>query len=156
MLQHHQPDDFVVATGEAHSVREFCELAFGRAGLDYEQYVVVDERYFRPAEVDYLLGDPSKATRELGWTPATTFADTAEPTRTFAESYSRNTTAPAVTVPNGADTFAVRLTLPPATANTRVATRAVVVVAAGVTVSVCELSVDAAYDPDPLKAAWIV
>ena len=75
MMQHHQPDDFVVATGEAHSVREFCELAFGHVGLDYEQFVVVDPRYFRPAEVDYLLGDPSKATRELGWTPATKFAD---------------------------------------------------------------------------------
>jgi GDPmannose 4,6-dehydratase len=73
MLQHDQPDDFVVATGEAHTVREFCELAFGHVGLDWEQYVVVDPRFFRPAEVDYLLGDASKAEQILGWQPATSF-----------------------------------------------------------------------------------
>lgn len=75
MLQHDRPDDFVIATGESHSVREFCEAAFGRLGLDYAEHVVVDERLFRPAEVDYLLGDPSKAMTELGWTPATKFDD---------------------------------------------------------------------------------
>ncbi len=73
MLQHHSPEDFVIATGEAHSVREFCDAAFGHVGLDYDEYVVVDERFFRPAEVDYLLGDPSKARHELGWTPPTSF-----------------------------------------------------------------------------------
>jgi GDPmannose 4,6-dehydratase len=75
MLQHHEPDDFVLATGEAHSVRELCEIAFGHAGLDYRDHVVVDPRYFRPAEVDYLLGDASKARRVLGWTATTTFTD---------------------------------------------------------------------------------
>jgi GDPmannose 4,6-dehydratase len=73
MLQHDTADDFVLATGEAHSVREFCEAAFGHAGLDYQDHVVVDPRYFRPAEVDYLLGDPTKAATILGWTPTTTF-----------------------------------------------------------------------------------
>jgi len=73
MLQHDQPDDFVVATGESHSVRDFCELAFARVGLDFADHVVIDDRLFRPAEVDYLHGDASKAGRELGWVPATTF-----------------------------------------------------------------------------------
>ena len=75
MLQHDQPDDFVVATGESHSVRDFCQLAFARLGLDYADHVVIDDRLFRPAEVDYLHGDASKADRELGWVPATTFED---------------------------------------------------------------------------------
>jgi GDPmannose 4,6-dehydratase len=70
MLQHHEPDDFVVATGESHSVRELCEYAFGRAGLDWERHVEIDPRYFRPAEVDYLLGDPSKAKRVLEAAPS--------------------------------------------------------------------------------------
>jgi len=73
MLQQDGPDDFVIATGEAHSVREFCELAFGHVGLDYEQYVVSDPKFFRPAEVDYLLGDPTKAMTELSWKPKTSF-----------------------------------------------------------------------------------
>src|SRR5580658_1270495 len=67
MLQQDAPDDFVVATGETHSVRELCELAFSAAGLDWEQHVVVDDRFLRPAEVDLLVGDPSKAERVLGW-----------------------------------------------------------------------------------------
>lgn len=75
MLQHDQPDDFVVATGESHSVREFCELAFARVGLDFVDHVVIDDRLFRPAEVDHLHGDASKADRKLGWVPATTFED---------------------------------------------------------------------------------
>ena len=75
MLQADQPDDFVIATGEAHSVREFCELAFSHVGLDWEKYVQVDQRYFRPAEVDYLLGDPTKAQRVLGWKPALSFPE---------------------------------------------------------------------------------
>jgi GDPmannose 4,6-dehydratase len=75
MLQADEPDDFVIATGEAHTVREFCELAFGHVGLDWERYVKVDPRYFRPAEVDHLLGDPAKATRVLGWTPQVSFPE---------------------------------------------------------------------------------
>jgi GDPmannose 4,6-dehydratase len=73
MLQQDTPDDFVVSTGETHSVREFCELAFGRVGLDYRDYVVVDERFMRPAEVDLLVGDASKAHKALGWKPEVSF-----------------------------------------------------------------------------------
>jgi GDPmannose 4,6-dehydratase len=73
MLQHDTPDDFVVATGETHSVREFLDTAFAHAGLDPEEHVEIDAKYFRPSEVDVLLGDPSKAQRELGWTPRVTF-----------------------------------------------------------------------------------
>ena len=73
MLQQEAPDDFVICTGETHSVREFCELAFGRAGLDYKDHVVVDERFFRPAEVDLLVGDAAKAETQLGWRPRTKF-----------------------------------------------------------------------------------
>jgi GDPmannose 4,6-dehydratase len=73
MLQHSEPDDFVVSTGETHTVREFCERAFSRAGLDYREYVKIDERYLRPAEVDLLVGDSGKARRELGWQPTYTF-----------------------------------------------------------------------------------
>jgi GDPmannose 4,6-dehydratase len=75
MLQQDQPDDYVVATGETHSVREFCELAFGRVDLDWEQYVKVDEKFFRPAEVDLLVGSPAKAKRQLGWEPTTSFPE---------------------------------------------------------------------------------
>ncbi|HEX4166834.1 MAG TPA: GDP-mannose 4,6-dehydratase [Bryobacteraceae bacterium] len=73
MLQHSEPNDFVVATGEAYSVREFVELAFSHAGLDWGKYVEIDPRYFRPTEVDYLLGDASKARKALGWQPSTSF-----------------------------------------------------------------------------------
>ncbi len=73
MLQHETADDFVVGTGETHSVREFLELAFGHAGLDWREHVKIDQRYFRPAEVDLLLSDPSKAKRELGWAPKMSF-----------------------------------------------------------------------------------
>ena len=75
MLQQDEPDDFVVCTGETHSVREFCELAFGRLNLDWEDHVVVDEAFLRPAEVDLLVGDSSKAAERLGWKPQTGFAD---------------------------------------------------------------------------------
>ena len=75
MLQQDEPDDFVIATGETHSVREFCELAFSYVGLDWEQYVVQDQRFFRPAEVDLLVGNPSKAHTKLGWKARTSFAD---------------------------------------------------------------------------------
>ncbi len=73
MLQQDQPDDFVVATGETHSVRRFCEIAFGHVGLNYADYVKLDERFMRPAEVDLLIGDPAKAKRILGWQPETPF-----------------------------------------------------------------------------------
>jgi len=73
MLQQDKPDDYVVATGESHTVREFCEVAFDHAGLRWQDYVRVDKRYERPAEVDFLLGDPSKARAELGWMPTTDF-----------------------------------------------------------------------------------
>ncbi len=75
MLQQDEPGDYVVATGETHSVREFCELAFAHAGLDYRDHVVQDERFFRPAEVDLLVGDPSKARQVLGWQPRTSFPE---------------------------------------------------------------------------------
>ena len=75
MLQQDQPDDYVIATNETHSVREFLEGAFGHAGLDWRKHVEIDENYFRPAEVDMLIGDYSKAKRKLGWQPKTTFND---------------------------------------------------------------------------------
>jgi GDPmannose 4,6-dehydratase len=73
MLQQDKPDDFVVATGESYSVREFLVESFGYAGLDWEKYVEIDPKYFRPTEVDYLMGDSSKARRVLGWKPETSF-----------------------------------------------------------------------------------
>jgi len=73
MLQPDEPEDFVIATGQTHSVKEFVELAFDRGGLDWEPHVEIDPRYFRPAEVDTLLGDPSKARDKLGWTARTSF-----------------------------------------------------------------------------------
>lgn len=69
MLQRDDPDDFVVATGESHTVREFCELAFAKGGLDYRDFVVQDEQFYRPAEVESLIGDARKARTELGWRP---------------------------------------------------------------------------------------
>jgi GDPmannose 4,6-dehydratase len=73
MLQQDKPDDFVIATGETHSVREFTEKVFSRLDLDYNKYVSVDPRYFRPTEVDVLLGDASKAKKALGWKSKVTF-----------------------------------------------------------------------------------
>ncbi|HTB73370.1 MAG TPA: GDP-mannose 4,6-dehydratase [Polyangiaceae bacterium] len=78
MLQLERPDDFVVATGETHSVREFLDLAFGRVNLDWKDFVVTDERFMRPAEVDLLLGDPTKAKKAFGWTPKVTFRQLVE------------------------------------------------------------------------------
>ena len=75
MLQQDSPDDFVVATGETYSVREFCEIAFGHVGLNWEDHVVVDEAFYRPAEVDLLVGDPTKAHDVLGWKPEVGFQD---------------------------------------------------------------------------------
>jgi GDPmannose 4,6-dehydratase len=73
MLQQESPDDFVIATGETHTVREFLAEAFGCVGLDWQKYVVVDPGYFRPSEVDYLVGDSAKARAKFGWVPKTTF-----------------------------------------------------------------------------------
>ena len=75
MLQQDQPADYVVATGQTHEVRRFCELAFNCVGLDYRDHVVMDERFMRPAEVDLLIGDPTKAKAELGWQVETSFED---------------------------------------------------------------------------------
>ena len=75
MLQADEPEDFVIATGETHSVREFVELAFGYHDLNWQEYVEIDPRYFRPTEVDLLIGDPSKAAEKLGWKPKHTFKD---------------------------------------------------------------------------------
>jgi GDPmannose 4,6-dehydratase len=75
MLQQETPVDYVIATGETHSVREFCELAFSHAGLNWADYVVVDPELYRPAEVDLLVGDPQRARRELGWSPTVEFPD---------------------------------------------------------------------------------
>jgi len=73
MLQQNEPDDYVIATGETHSVREFVERVFQKLGLDYKKHVVIDQKYFRPTEVDVLLGDATKATKKLGWKPKISF-----------------------------------------------------------------------------------
>jgi GDPmannose 4,6-dehydratase len=75
MLQCDEPSDFVVSTDETHSVREFCEIAFGHVGLEWSDHVVIDERFFRPAEVELLVGDASRAREILGWQAATPFVD---------------------------------------------------------------------------------
>jgi GDPmannose 4,6-dehydratase len=78
MLQASTPNDYVVATNETHTVRELCEIAFARVGLDWQQHVVVDPAFVRPAEVDVLIGDPSKVKRELGWKPRVLFRELVE------------------------------------------------------------------------------
>ena len=78
MLQADEPDDFVIATGETHTVREACEIAFARQGLDFDEYVEIDPKYYRPSEVDVLLGDASKARDKLGWEPKTRFKELVE------------------------------------------------------------------------------
>jgi GDPmannose 4,6-dehydratase len=75
MLQQDEPDDFVIATGQTHSVKEFVQEAFQYAGLDWEKYVEIDQRYFRPAEVDLLVGDATKAKNVLDWEPKVTFKE---------------------------------------------------------------------------------
>ena len=75
MLQQDKPESFVIGMGETHSVREFCQIAFGHVGLDYKEFVIQDERFYRPAEVDLLISDPSKARSMLGWEPAVTFKE---------------------------------------------------------------------------------
>lgn len=75
MLQQDTPDDFVICTGETHTVRKFCELAFGALDLNYEEYVVIDPKFYRPSEVDLLIGDRTKAEKVLGWKPETSFEE---------------------------------------------------------------------------------
>ena len=75
MVQRDEPEDLVVASGESHSVREFCELAFAEVGLDYRDYVIQDEKFYRPAEVEHLIGDSSRAREALGWEPQYTFQE---------------------------------------------------------------------------------
>jgi GDPmannose 4,6-dehydratase len=75
MLQQDHPDDYVVGTGQTHSVRELCQVAFGHLGLDYEEYVKIDPRFIRPADVDLLVSDPAKARADLGWEPEVSFKD---------------------------------------------------------------------------------
>ena len=78
MLQQEQPDDYVIATGETHSVQEFLEVVFDRLKLKWQDHVEIDQRFFRPAEVDLLIGDASKAKRQLGWAPKVKFEQLAE------------------------------------------------------------------------------
>ena len=78
MVQQDEPEDFVVATGETHSVRQLCEVAFERAGLNYEDHVRIDERFMRPAEVDHLVGNAAKAHDQLGWRTTVDFAGLVE------------------------------------------------------------------------------
>jgi GDPmannose 4,6-dehydratase len=73
MLQQDEADDYVIATGESHAVQELVEIAFGHAGLDWKQFVVTDPAFLRPAEVDHLIGDPSKARDKFGWQPTVSF-----------------------------------------------------------------------------------
>ena len=73
MLQQDKPDNFVIGSGQTHSVREFCQVAFNHAGLNYEDHVVQDQSFYRPAEVDLLVSDPSKASAQLGWEPTVDF-----------------------------------------------------------------------------------
>ena len=78
MLQHDEPDDFVLATGETQTVQKFADLVFAQLDLDPAEYIEIDQRYFRPAEVDLLLGDASKAKEKLGWTATTTLEELAK------------------------------------------------------------------------------
>jgi GDPmannose 4,6-dehydratase len=78
MLQQDEPEDFVICTGETHTVREFCQIAFARVGLNWEEHVIIDQQYYRPAEVDLLVGDGSLAADRLGWRPTVGFIDLVE------------------------------------------------------------------------------
>jgi GDPmannose 4,6-dehydratase len=73
MMQQPEPDDYVIATNQSHTVRELCEIAFAHAGLDWQEHVVVDPKFVRPAEVDLLIGNPAKAKAKLGWEPTVSF-----------------------------------------------------------------------------------
>jgi GDPmannose 4,6-dehydratase len=92
MLQQDRPDDYVISTGSTHTVREFLEIAFGYVGLDYRKYVVVDEKYYRPAEVNLLLGDCTKAQRALGWSYSQPFHALVEEMVETDLRYARDTT----------------------------------------------------------------
>lgn len=97
MLQQPEPDDYVVATGETHSVRDFCAAAFAADGLDYQDYVQIDDFFYRPAEIDLLIGDASKARQVLGWRPRHTFSDLVkEMVRKDIDSLSRNRPVPEI------------------------------------------------------------
>jgi GDPmannose 4,6-dehydratase len=78
MVQQDEPEDFVISTGQTHSVRQLCEVAFSRAGLNYEDHIRIDERYMRPAEVDFLVGNATKAHDQLGWRTTVDFAGLVE------------------------------------------------------------------------------
>jgi GDPmannose 4,6-dehydratase len=78
MMQQSAPDDYVIATQETHSVRDLCEIAFARAGLDWQEHVLVDPKFVRPAEVDHLIGNPAKARAKLGWEPTVSFRQLVE------------------------------------------------------------------------------
>ena len=78
IMQHHNPNDFLLASGESHSVREFCEIVFAKLGLDYKDYVEIDPKFFRPQELKFLRGDSSRARTELGWEPEYSFDDLVE------------------------------------------------------------------------------
>jgi GDPmannose 4,6-dehydratase len=78
MMQQPKPDDYLIATNETHSVRELCEIAFSRVSLDWQEHVVVDPKFVRPAEVDHLIGNPAKAKAKLGWTPTVHFRQLVE------------------------------------------------------------------------------
>jgi GDPmannose 4,6-dehydratase len=75
ILQHSEPDDFVIATGKTHTIRELCEYVFGQLGMNYKDYVIVDPKYYRPEELHMLKGDASKAKEILGWEPTTSFEE---------------------------------------------------------------------------------
>jgi GDPmannose 4,6-dehydratase len=78
MMQQPSPDDYLIATGRAHTVRELCEIAFSHVGLDWEEHVIVDPKFVRPAEVDHLIGNPTKAKAKLGWEPTVDFQQLVE------------------------------------------------------------------------------
>ncbi len=75
MMDHYKAEDFIIATGKHHTIRELCEVAFSMLDLDWKDYVKIDQRYFRPAEVNLLLGNASKAYKELGWEPEVSFEE---------------------------------------------------------------------------------
>jgi GDPmannose 4,6-dehydratase len=110
MLQQDKPDDYVIGTGENHTVKEFLELAFARVGLDWNEYVTVDPRYYRPAEVDNLLADPAKAGRQLGWQSRTGFRDLV---RIMVDAESRAIAAPSPGRSRTEDQYITGLPVPP-------------------------------------------
>jgi GDPmannose 4,6-dehydratase len=105
MLQQDEPRDYVIATGEAHTVRELCEIAFGHCDLDYRDHVVVDQELIRPAEIEHLLGDAGKARQELGWEPRVSFAELIQ---MMVEADTERLTKDPTTMPHLAGTPTVR------------------------------------------------